>query len=367
MKILMLTWFFHPHIGGVEKHVLRVSEELVRAGFDVRVLTLRYDASLEEREVRQGIEIRRIGRHAFEGIPGLRLLHGWLSSRDAADLFAWADLIHFHDHTPFIRWYLPRLLLPGRKPVLITFHGFESQVPQLKAVLERKLLARVSARTVCVGKFIETYYGTPCDEVTVGAVDVPAGADGQRERRGLYLGRVEPDVGVFTCLEMLRCLRDRHGLEVPLDVVGSGSLLDAVRERAAVKGLDVVFHGQVADPGPYLLRALFTFASSYLSMLEAMAAKSLVVATWTSGLKRDYIESMGVEGDETPIIADDDAGRLAGRLASIIGDPGAHEMMTERAFQYASGKSWQRLARAYAGLYAEATGSGRGDTHDAHR
>ncbi len=359
----MLSWFFHPHIGGVEKHVLRVSEELVEAGHRVSVLTLRHDRSLPEREHRDGIEIRRIGGGSFERIPLVRLLDGWLSSLDARDLLSGADVIHFHDHTPFVRWYLPRLLLPGRKPVLVTFHGFETEVPRLKAILERRFLARISRRTVCAGKFIETRYGTTCDEVTVGGVDVPEAAPEGRRERGVFLGRLEPDVGVFICLDMLRIMRDRHGIDMPFDVIGAGSLLDGVRQRAADYGLAVDVHGQVTDPVPFLRKALFTFASSYLSMLEAMASKSLVVAAWTSSLKREYLRPIRGEGSEPILIAGDDPGRLADRLASVIRNPAALSDAREAAYRFAARRSWQNLARTYERMYRETTGIGREDPH----
>jgi glycosyltransferase involved in cell wall biosynthesis len=367
VKILMLTWLFHPHIGGVERHVLRVSEELVRTGHRVKILTLRYDRSLAGREHRDGIEIRRIGGSSRESVPLVRLLDGWLSSLSAGDLFTWADLIHFHDHTPFVRWYLPRLLLPGRKPALVTFHGFETEVPRPKAVLERRFLASVCRRTVCVGGFIEAWYGTPCHAVILGGVDEPDEGAGSREERAAYLGRVEPDVGVFICLDVLRFLRDRHGIDMPLDLIGTGSLIDGVRKRASAHGLRVDVHGQVEDPRPFLRRALFTFTSSYLSMLEAMAAGSLVVAAWTGGLKRDYLRSIEGEGGERIAVTGGEAGSLADRLAPLLRDPDALAEVRERALRFASRNSWQRLARTYAGLYAEAVGTAERDPDEGDR
>ena len=63
MKILMLTPSFHPSVGGVQTHVKRVGEELVKKGHGVAVLTRRIDRSWPEREDVGPIRVVRVPAH----------------------------------------------------------------------------------------------------------------------------------------------------------------------------------------------------------------------------------------------------------------------------------------------------------------
>ncbi len=59
MRILMLTQFYHPIIGGEERLVQDLSIELAQRGHEVAVATLWHE-SLAEYEVDQGVQIFRI-------------------------------------------------------------------------------------------------------------------------------------------------------------------------------------------------------------------------------------------------------------------------------------------------------------------
>lgn len=347
----MITWLFHPHIGGVEKHVLKVSAELVKRGHEVKVLTLRYDESLAEEDEINGVRVLRIGGKMFGMVPLARLLSGWVASHRASKLLTWANILHFHDHTPFVRWYLPRLVSGIRRPIFVTFHGFESERPGLKEKLERRFLHRIASGSVCVGGYIERHYGTRCDVVTIGGTDLPPHDSViAKERRGLILGRLEDDVGIFKYLEVLRILKENHGKLVPVDVLGSGSRIAPAREYADCNDLNVRFHGAVTDVIPYLRKALFTFASSYLSMLEAMAHRSLVLATWMSELKRDYVRSL--DSSEPIALVSDDANALAEELSAFLDKAGEKQKIIEAAYRFASEHTWEKVASLYLDLYS---------------
>ncbi len=59
MRILMLTQFYHPIIGGEERMVQDLSVELVRRGHEVAVATLWHEG-LEEHEIERDVQIFRI-------------------------------------------------------------------------------------------------------------------------------------------------------------------------------------------------------------------------------------------------------------------------------------------------------------------
>jgi glycosyltransferase involved in cell wall biosynthesis len=348
----MLSWLFFPHLGGVERHVFEVSRRLIAKGHDVRLLTLRYDGSLPRDEIVRGIPVRRIGKGGSGGPPLLRILAGWISALPARDLFSWADILHFHDHAPFVRWYLPQLLLPGRKPLFVTFHGFERERPGRREKIERRLLARMASGRICVGSWIRKYYGTGCDVVTLGGTDAPLEDAGAKERRGLILGRLESDTGLFTYLKALTLLKERHGVSVPVEVLGSGSMFPDAEEYSSRHGLAIEFRGTTANVPAFLRKASFVFASSYLSMLEAMAHGCLVLASPTSELKRDYLASMREDAGGEIAVVREEARELADELARFLARPEERRAALAAAAAFASRWTWDRLADSYLELYA---------------
>jgi glycosyltransferase involved in cell wall biosynthesis len=209
---------------------------------------------------------------------------------------------------------------------------------------------------MCAGHFIEKYYGTGCDVVTIGGVDMPADAPGMKERRGVILGRLEDDVGLFRYLEVLKLLKQQHGIVLPIDVLGDGSRRSAAEDYMVRHDLEAEFHGAVPDVKPYLMRALFVFASSYLSVLESMAHRCLVVATWMSEMKHDYLKSLQ-DNKETALVSDD-PDFLASELAGYLERPDEKAALLDHAEMFASLHTWRKVAESYLGLYRRGIGKG---------
>ena len=59
MHILQVTPYFYPHFGGVESHVMGLSEGLINLGHEVEVVTSRY-SRMPETEKIKGIKVTRL-------------------------------------------------------------------------------------------------------------------------------------------------------------------------------------------------------------------------------------------------------------------------------------------------------------------
>ena len=343
----MLTAYFHPHIGGVERHVRFLSEALVRQGHSVTVLTKRYDPALPE-EARLGPI--RILRFPQSTIPHTQKLGVWLWLLGRLGLLLDADVVHVHDHTAFNAWYLPfRALLP-LKPVFATFHGYEGIVPiPRRYIVGRKLVERVVRANICVGHFLEKWYGTRADVITYGAVDPPVAVRAPEERTIVFMGRLEPDTGVMDFLRAVPLIGEGGRDPFKLILCGDGSLRESIRAFVEEHGLDVEIAGAVTDPADWLQRGRYIFASGYLTILEAMVIRRLVLAVHDNPLKRDYLEMMPGAA-EMMVIADGPAA-LARRFREILDHPEREDAMIDRAFEFARKHTWEGLARAYLDLY----------------
>lgn len=272
MKILFITHFYHPHIGGVEKHVLELSKELKAKGKSVTILTEKYNDSLKDKETDDGIEVVRI---AYPRIKLVGLLVIWWQVLKHWKLFINADIVHIHD--VFV-WYLPiKLFLPFKK-VYVTFHGWEGKWPiPWPYVFQKKLGAILSSATICVGKYIEKYYGIKSDRIVYGGVPINRliGKSRKVKNKVVFVGRLEADTGLQSFLKRLDEFKYRD-----VTFVGDGSLRDKCEKYGQVTGF--------TNPAPYLREAEYAVPGGYLSYIDATSSGCKIITYADSPLKQDY-------------------------------------------------------------------------------
>jgi glycosyltransferase involved in cell wall biosynthesis len=117
VKVLLVLTYYHPHVSGLTIYVKRLAAALARNGYQVTVLTSRYDRSLPAEEVIDGVRVVRVP-------VWFRVSKGVIMP--AFPLLAWR-LMRQHDvvcvHLPQFEASLLALLarLAGR-PVALTYH-----------------------------------------------------------------------------------------------------------------------------------------------------------------------------------------------------------------------------------------------------
>jgi glycosyltransferase involved in cell wall biosynthesis len=113
MKILFITDFYYPHIGGVEKLFESLATKLVEEGHQATFITLRYDQDLLKKEVQNGVEIIRISSLS-------RTIFSLIALPTIIKEARKADLIHTSTYSSAIgAWIASKLT--GRK-IVITVH-----------------------------------------------------------------------------------------------------------------------------------------------------------------------------------------------------------------------------------------------------
>lgn len=116
MKIIQVAPYFHPHIGGVESHVLEISLEFLRRGHDVSIYTAKYDPELPKSENLDGIKVTRIKTllNIFSTplIPKLR----------QELLNCTCDVVHTHIPPPFVEFFSARACNKIKAPLVLTYH-----------------------------------------------------------------------------------------------------------------------------------------------------------------------------------------------------------------------------------------------------
>jgi glycosyltransferase involved in cell wall biosynthesis len=339
VKLLMVTPYFYPRLGGVEKHVLRLGQEMAARGHQVNILTLQHDPSLARQEKVGELSVWRLAKREI-----------WRARRLRWQLANEAQLIHVHDAYSLLRFYLDYRLLHPRKPFFVTFHGYEGYPIPKQALRARRLVSKLTRGSIGIGDFIPAWYGTPCDAISYGGVDLPAQvAPLPSEAGALFVGRLEQDTGILTYLDALRRLRDESDLALPLEICGEGSLGAQIESRAREQGLPVRCQGAVADFSVRLNKASMLFASGYLTMLEGMAAGRPVYALYDNPLKRDYLACF--PGGALAFYGG--AAELAAAIAQDYHHSEALAARVAAGLELARRSTWRAVADTYLKLYRE--------------
>ncbi len=322
MRILTLSWEYPPVVeGGLARHVRKLSEQLVRDGHEVHVVT-RGGGRLAEVEERHGVIVHRVREPEFPR-DDLDAFIAWVE-RMNDDMLACAreiggfDLVHSHD------WLVASCGRAGlarrrRVPWLVTVHateygrhqGWVDKHPQSHIHAVEKRMVRGADRVITCSSFMRSQvcdvFGVPRERV----VAIPNGIDPSDlvpvpdlprlrarfaepdEKLVLLVGRLVYEKGFHLALDALPGLIRRVG-GVRYLIAGAGPAEAELKEQAARLGLEdhATFIGWTGDD---LLHSLYRIAdlclvpSIYepfgLVALEAMASGCPCIVADTGGLR----------------------------------------------------------------------------------
>ena len=339
MKIVFFARLFAPHVGGVEKHIIKLSEVLQRKGYSITVITEGYKRGLPAHERIHNIDVHRIPVFNISEKNKKWQIWWWLFKN--RKFFKDSDILHIHD---VFYWYLPFRFLYPLKKIFITFHGYEGiDPPRFAAILQRKLGELVSSGTVNVGDYMKKWYHSNPTLVIYGAAD-EVGAKVKQKNRGIYLGRLKGDTGIMMYLHAMRILK-KHEKDFPIDVYGDGPQRKAAEFYVKKHGLDVKFFGFVEGASGKIKHYKYAFVSRYLATIEAMQSKVFVCAVYDNQIKKDtlycfpMVEAMAIAG------APEELARM------LLRESGDHEEKIAKAFAWAKEQTWEKLVEKHIAMW----------------
>jgi len=381
MKLALAAPYFHPHIGGVESHVMALARELLKKGHKVAVFTSRHDPALPSREDVGGIDVRRIPMRAM-------LFQTPMTPRLAREIQKedW-DVIHSHSPPPLTAYYAARASRRCLAPLVHTHHC-DPELPSaigrvVTWVYQRTLLASTLRRAARIIVYTESYAATSLAIWKYPTVCVPTGldvdrfgpqADGAaiRDRHKLedrkvvlFVGRLTEHKGIQTLIEAAPMMpRDTAFV-----LVGPGDFPRAWTRLMRQLGVEDRFLkvGKVPEnelPAYYsacdllVLPSVSRLEAFGLVLVEAMASGKPVVASDIPGV-RDVIKD-GVTGFLAEPFSPRD---LAEKLNAIISNDELAAEMGRRARLHAREHfGWNVIAdiieRVYKDVIAEQARTG---------
>lgn len=267
MKALIITESYLPKLGGVERHIAGIKPYLEKAGFEFDIFNK--SAIFKNRSLKK-----------FLG-----LLQIWLELTKQIKLIKKAEIIFIHD--VFI-YYLPFRIIFPKKKVITIFHGWEKVYPiPLKNIFYKQLAQKLSSKTISIGAYINKYYRLTDKNnyLSYGAVNLPlVEVDLAKKNKNsfLYVGRLEKDTGLPIFLEFLNILSAKK-IIFSVKFCGNGPMKKDCLKYGEVLGF--------VNVNKYLEKSEVCFAGGYLSILEAIAHKNIVLGAFNNELKKDYLLS----------------------------------------------------------------------------
>jgi phosphatidylinositol alpha-mannosyltransferase len=363
MRLVLVTEFYYPHLGGVTEHVHHLALELRRRGHDVTILT-----SHMRGEGTDPPFLRRLGtsRVIYSNGAFARITTGWCLTRRIEGLLreTGADLVHVQDGLAPVLGPLAANAA-GRLgiPVVATFHSWFPRSIGCR-VFRRPLQRRLDRLAACIAvsepvvAALSRYFTAPW-EIIPNGVDVDLfSPNGRRPTdyltrgpRLLFLGRLDPRNGLDTILAAMPRILERYP-DTRLVVAGDGPLRRVYERVARPLGAAVWFVGRVNGERPHyygtadLYLCPSTKASFGITLLEAMACATPMLASDITGFRE-----LVAGGGEAALVPPREPAAWADAVVSLIGDPGRRAAMSEAGRTKAAGFAWPRVSDRVLAVY----------------
>ncbi len=380
LRIVMVTEYAYPTLGGVSEHVHFLSRELVELGHDVTVLTGRTGpparlAAIDEAARREhGYRTVRIGRAVPVPSNGsmARITLGPGLTAAVRQAIAGADVVHAQG---LVGSRLARIAVGvSQAPVTVgTFHTYVENPDYWLYRVSRgpvgrmlgRLDRRIAVSDVCVESLVPSFPG---------AYDViPNGVDCERFRplrpgeprpdgppRILFVGRLEPR-NALADLIRAGALMAADGREFVIQVAGDGPTRGINERLASRLGIAdrIEWLGMIHDDLPRryreatLMAAPCTLASFGVILVESLASGTPIVCADNVGFRQVIRD--GVPGRFTPMR---DPAALAGALAEVLDDAPLRAEWSQRGRRIAVDRyEWPGVARRVLALYRDVAAS----------
>ncbi len=344
MRIVQVSPYFYPHVGGVESHVLDLSKELASRGHEVHVLTTNM-GKMPERETMLDFDIFRLKPLSIlfktPIVPRIEKSVGRMK----------ADVVHSHSPPPLSSYYATKGCKSSKSPHVITYHcdvEIPNPIGKLVAGIYRRTYELYTVKRA--DKIIVTsgsYHATSRSVWRYHPEIIPNTVDSERfnpkndgskvrEKHGigpdelvvLFVGRIVWHKGIEYLMEASKILE-----EVKFLIVGSGESLRSYKEKAESMGIGdrVVFTGRLswADLPKYyaacdifVLPSISRLEAFGIATLEAMSTGKPVIVADIPGV-REVIE----DGKEGLVFDVMDAEDLAKKISILLLDPKLRKKM----------------------------------------
>jgi len=374
MKVLMLTDYFYPLVGGgVEKVILELSKKLVDSGNEVCVLTLN-TTNLKKIENFQGIQIIRVKAYDLTKIIGLQSaisLNLWSESKKLIKEFQ-PDIVHLHNRFFFTTLIGIFLRKRFHFPTVITIHlGTIEYLKGIKGYFIKKI-EKLMIRLINNNSNVVTAvsYSVKDNGIKLGininkCIVIPNGVDlsffkmkrtfRSKPRKIIFIGRLLANKGPHILVKSAKLIIKKIP-DVQFFIVGDGPLRGNIEQYCKKNNLtkNIKFLGKVEDIREIMKEGDVYVRPSYLDgmplgVLEAMAAELPVIATNIAGTV-EIIQ----HGKTGHLIRAGNVQELADAIIELLMNPSYMEKIAKNGLKFIQSKyDWADISTEYKKCYEE--------------
>ena len=372
-RVLVVTTYYHPVLGGVETHARQIAGHLHARGFGVEVLTKRVGAGDPLESEVDGVPVHRVGPAGERSASGKWLavpafLRAIVSLRARVDAIVCVDYRGIGVAAITAGWRLHRPVIVQGETAGVMAGAPRNSASGIAPESFAARLLKMPARTiyqradhlVCIGRDLErealaagmprdrVHYLPPGVDLTRFHPPAPGERAQLRARFGwpldqtivLFVGRLSVEKGAMDLIEAWRAAARRDAVLVLVGPDMTGHAWDvgvAGRAYVAEHGLSdrVRFEGPTSDTAPYYRAAdLFVQPSHFeafgSSAVEAMASGLPIVSSGVGGLG-DFL----VAGDNALLHDPRSPQSLARALTQMLDDRALRDRLAARALETA--------------------------------
>lgn len=361
MKILVVTPYFYPEGGGLEKYVYNIFKRLVAEGCDITVYCSTkqgYDYS----EIIDGININRLKPNIIISNTPIRLdllqiLHREIKRNEY-------DVINGHTPVPYFADIAAMVAFKQNTPYIVTLHAanFVSTKPLLNVLSNiigiciEPIIFRIARSIITVSELIKyNYLRRFAHKVEI----IPPGIDNNLYRisptgyncygkKLLFIGSLSPSYewkGLRILLDAMPIIVSKHP-DALLTIIGDGPLKDEFSRICSINKIEknVVFRGRVSEEELiriyqestlYILPSTTDAEAFPLVLLEANACGVPVVASKIGGIP--YYVKDGINGF---LVQPKDYKLLANKIIELLDNRDLLKDLSIRSKEYSEKFSW---------------------------
>ncbi len=362
VRVVHITPFYPPHVGGLENHVRELTDELARRGMAIEVLT----SSIGDGP--------RAGRDALP--PSVRLcrMRSFELGNDAIfpsllrrciGRLGNTDILHIHGHMFYSTTVGSLVSYLSDVPSVLTFHGdFDKPtavgrlIKRIRAATQGAFILRALERVIALtadDRDLLVRWGVEAERITIIPNGIPLGTfrrateDARSDLRGrlgleagaspfLFVGRLVDQKGVPYLLDAIHLVAREHPA-ARFVIVGDGPMMGPSMRRCAKLGLErsVTFAGRL--PLEDLVTA-YSIATAVVApslwegmplvVMEANACGAPVIGSDIPGIR-----SLVDDGRTGLLVPPRRPDELARAISSVIEGPGKARQMSAAAIDRA--------------------------------
>jgi glycosyltransferase involved in cell wall biosynthesis len=357
-KVIQVSAYYPPHLGGQEIAVQDLATNLVSAAEHVEVVTSD-QGTLKGTSIESGVKVTRLRSSEFAHTAFIWGLLPWLLKHTRKD-----TIVHLHMgqvFTPEIVWLASKI---KRYKYIVHMHTEPVQSGAVGKILPlyKKLFLKRSVRAASAvvvlnkehGSILRKEYGYS-GKLLIMSNGIDEKFFRIKRKTGksdtlklLFVGRFAPGKNLISLLEAISNIKHK----VSLDLVGDGECRDEIEQFIRSKGLkNVTLHGKLGRDEVrefYSKCDAFTLTSHYeaqpLVLLEAMAARVPVIGTNVRGVA-EHIKDVG-------ILTEPNSNEITKAIEKFASSSEKQiSKMTSRGFRKVQDLKWEKLITTYLELY----------------